>query len=134
MANALYDAGRNAFLQGDIDWVNDTIKAVIIDSADYAVNLSTDAFLNDIPVAARIGTAILSGQTASAGVADASDLTFNNVTGDQAEALVLYKDTGVEGTSQLIAYIDTATGLPVTPSGSDIIIEWSNGSTKIFKL
>jgi hypothetical protein len=34
----------------------------------------------------------------------------------------------------LIAYIDTATGLPVTPGGGDIDITWDNGSNKIFKL
>ena len=26
MANALYDTGRAAFLNGDIDWTNDNIK------------------------------------------------------------------------------------------------------------
>lgn len=134
MANALYDTGRDAFLNGDIDWTNDTIKAVIIDSADYTVDINNDQFLNDIPAGARVGTATLSGKSSSAGVADASDTTFDNVTGDQAEAVVLYKDTGMESTSQLIAYIDTATGLPVTPSGSDVIIQWSDGSNKIFKL
>lgn len=134
MANALYDKGRNSFLEGEIDWVDDTIKAVIVDSADYTVDLANHQYLDDVPAAARVATATLSGQTAVDGVADASDTTFNNVTGDQAEAVVLYKDTGIEGTSPLIAYIDTATGLPITPSGSDIIIEWSSGSNKIFKL
>lgn len=134
MANALYDTGRNAFLTGDVDWVSDTIKGVIVDSADYTVDTNADQFLSDIPAAARVATATLGSKTASDGVADAADLTFNNVTGDQAEAVVLYKDTGVESTSQLIAYIDTATGLPVTPSGSDIVIQWSDGSNKIFKL
>lgn len=134
MANALYDKGRNAFLEGKIDWVDDTIKVVLIDSADYSVDLANDEFLNDVPSAARISTATLSGKTAVDGIADADDATFDNVTGDEAEALVLYKDTGQESTSPLIAYIDSATGLPVTPSGSDIVIAWNDGTTKIFKL
>ena len=33
---------------------------------------------------------------------------------------MIYKDTGSEATSPLIAYIDTATGLPITPNGGDI--------------
>lgn len=135
MANALYDSGRDAFLTGDIAWDTDTIRAVLIDSADYTVNLATDNFLNDIPAAARVATAALASKTTDGtGVADAADVTFSAVTGDQSEAVVLYKDTGVESTSQLIAYIDTATGLPVTPSGSDILIFWSDGANRIFKL
>ncbi len=41
----------------------------------------------------------------------------------------------VAATAQrLIAYIDTATGMPVTPNGGDITIAWDNGANKIFKL
>lgn len=134
MANALYDTGRNAFLTGDIDWVSDTIKIVLVDAADYTVNLATDNFLDDIAAGARVATATLASKTATAGVADAADVTFTAVTGDVSEALVIYKDTGVESTSQLIAYIDTATGLAVTPGGGDITVQWDDGSNKIFKL
>lgn len=133
MANALYDTGRNAFLTGDVDWLVDTIEVQLVDTADYVVDLAAHDFLADVPAAARVGTAVaLTGKTAVAGVADAADVTIPGVTGDQSEALVIYKDTGVEGTSQLIAYIDTATGLPVTPNGADITITWN--ASGIFKL
>ena len=56
------------------------------------------------------------------------------MTGDPSEALVIYKDTGTESTSPLIMYIDTATGLPVTPNGGDITVTWDNGTNKIFKV
>jgi len=69
------------------------------------------------------------------GVADAADIVFTAPpAGDVLEATVIYQDTGVEGTSRLIAYIDTATGLPVTPNGTDITILWDSGANKIFKL
>lgn len=134
MANALYDTGRNAFLTGDIDWVADTIKAVLVDTAGYTVDLALHDFLDDVPAAARVATVALANKSAAAGIADADDPTFSAVTGDQSEALVIYKDTGVEATSQLIAYIDTATGLPVTPSGGDIEIIFDAGANKLFKL
>lgn len=134
MANALYDTGRNAFLTGDIDWVADTIKAVLVDTADYTVDLALHDFLDDVPAAARVATVALANKSAAAGVADADDPTFSAVSGDQSEAVIIYKDTGVEATSQLIAYIDTATGLPVTPSGGDIEIIFDAGANKIFKL
>lgn len=63
-----------------------------------------------------------------------ADAIFNNVSGNQSEALILFKDTGTNTTSYLIAYIDTATGLPVTPSGGDITVSFSDASTKIFSL
>jgi len=33
MANALYGLGRQAFLSGDIDWLADDIKVILIDTA-----------------------------------------------------------------------------------------------------
>ncbi len=135
MANGLYDKGREAFLNGDIDWAADTIKVILIDTADYVVNLATHDFYNDVTVAGRVGTAqTLGTKTSTNGVADAADVTFTAVTGDPCEAIVIYKDTGTESTSALIAYIDTATGLPVTPNGGNITITWDNGANKIFKL
>jgi hypothetical protein len=135
MANALYDTGRAAFLNGDIDWTNDDIKCVLVDTGAYTPNMATDDFLADIASGARIATsANLSGKTSTAGVADANDVTFTAVSGVSVEALVIYKDTGSAATSQLIAYIDTATGLPVTPNGGDITVVWDNGANRIFRL
>lgn len=135
MANALYDKGRQAFLEGDIVILTDNIKVVLVDTATYTVNLATDEFLSDIPAGERVATSgNLATKTSTAGVFDAADVTFSSVTGDVSEALVIYKDTGTAGTSQLIAFIDTATGLPVTPNGGDITVTWDNGTNKIFKL
>ena len=135
MANALYDKGREGFLDGSIDWDTDTIKAVLVDTADYTVNLATHDNLDDVPVGARVGTPqTLGTKTVAAGVADAADITFPSVTGDPCEAIVIYADSGVESTSRLIAYIDSATGLPVTPNGGDIDVAWDEGANKIFKL
>jgi hypothetical protein len=135
MANSLYDRGREGFLDGSIDWDTDNIRAVLVDTDDYTVDLAAHDFLDDIPAGARVATSgNLASKTVTGGVADAADVTFSTVTGDQSEAIVIYKDTGVAGTSRLIGYIDTATGLPVTPNGADILVSWSNGSSKIFKL
>ena len=135
MANALYDKGRQKFLEGAIAWLTDNIKCILVDAADYSVNLGSHEFLSDVPGAAIVATsANLGGKTSTAGVADANDITFTAVTGDMSEALIIYKDTGVAGTSPLIAYIDTATGLPFTPIVGDIEVQWDNGSNKIFKL
>lgn len=135
MGNALYDTGRAAFLNAGVNWTADNIKGVLVDSGAYTVNLATHAFLSDIPSGARISLSPnLAGKGSTAGVASASNLTFLAVTGASCEAVALYKDTGTLTTSQLICYIDTATGLPVTPNGGDITVAWDTGTNKIFKL
>lgn len=132
MASALYDKGREAFLLGDIDWVTDDIKAIAIDASDYTVDFATHEFLDDIPGAARVSTSPdLTTKTATAGVADCDDITFAAVTGDSIEAVVIYKDTGIEATSNLIAYIEAG---PVTPNGTDLTFTVSEGANKLFKL
>lgn len=135
MANALYGLGRQAFLNGDIDWANDDIRVILVDTNDYSVQIDTHDNLDDIPAGARVAVSgSLTGKSSTLGVADAGNVTFSAVTGDPSEALVIYKHTGVESTSTLIAYIDSATGLPVTPNGGDITVTWDDGANKIFKL
>lgn len=130
----MYDFGRDAFLNGDIDYTVDAIDCVLIDTDDYTVDLVNDQFLSDVAAGARVATVTLTGKSTLAGVADALDAVFSSVTGDVSEALILVQDTGNDATSQLIGYIDTGTGLPVTPNGGDITVTWDNGVNKIFKL
>ena len=135
MANALYDLGRQKALEGSIAILTDDIKCVLVDVGDYTVNLVTDEFLSDVPAAGRVATSSnLASKTSTLGVFDAADITFTTVTGDESEALVIYKDTGAAATSPLIAYIDTATGLPISPNGGNINVVWPSGSDKIYKL
>lgn len=135
MANALYDKGREKFAIAQLDWSSHTIKAQLVDTGAYTVNLSTHEFLSDIAVGARVGAAVtLASKTYTGGACDAADITFTAISGPTIEAVVLYRDTGVEATSALIAYIDTATGLPITPNGGDVIVNWDNGTNKIFKV
>lgn len=135
MANSLFDKGRENFLGGDADWDANAIKLVFVDHADDTPMVATDDALDDILAAARVATSgAFVNKTKTNGVADADDVTLTAVSGDSFESIVIYKDTGVEATSLLIAYIDTATGLPFTPSGSDITVQWDNGANRIFKL
>lgn len=134
MANSLYDFGREAFLAGTIDWDAANIKIVLIDAADYTVNLATHNALDDVAAAAREETSgNLASKTTTAGVADAADVTFVGTTGDPCEQIIGYEDSGTESTSELIFNIDTAGGLPVT-LGGDVTVQWDSGSSRIFKL
>jgi hypothetical protein len=142
MTNTMYTAtitklmnpGTLGTTSGDaVDLVSDNLKVVLVDAADYTFSAAHD-FLDDIAAGARVATSgNLANKTVTAGVFDADDITLSAVTGDPSEALVIYKDTGTEATSSLICYLDTGTGLPVTPNGGDITIAWSSGANKIFK-
>ena len=133
MASGLYAAAKKSFLDADIDMLVDNIKCVLVDSADYTVNLATHDFLNDVAAAGRVATSgNLASKTTTGGTFDAADVVLTTVTGDSSEAIIVYKDSGVESTSDLIAYIDSGTGLPVTPNGGDITIQWN--ASGIFSL
>jgi hypothetical protein len=136
MANAIYGISRGKFLTGGIDLSTDDIRVVLVDMADYTLSIDVDDFLADIPAGARVAVSgALTSKTTTLGVFDAADITFSSVTGDVSEALVIYQHTGVDATSELIAFIDTGvTGLPVTPNGGDITVTWDSGSDKIFKI
>ena len=122
MANVLYASAKKLFLDGDIDLLNDTIKVALIDTNDVSYSAAHD-FYDDIS-AGVVGTPVaLASKTTTAGAFDSADPTWSAVTGDVSEAIVIYKDTGVAGTSPLIAWYDTGvTGLPVTPNGGDITV------------
>lgn len=135
MANLFFGKSVESFAKAEINWATDNIKCVLVDSGAYTPSINVDQFLSDIPVGARIATSgNLSTKTQTLGVLDADDATFTAVSGVQSEYVVIYQDTGVATTSRLILLIDTATGLPVTPSGADIVVRWSNGAGKIATL
>jgi hypothetical protein len=133
MANQLYPKAKEAFLNADIDMEADTIVIALIDTGEYSFN-NEHQYRNDIANAAVIATATLENKTTTNGVFDADDATFTSVTGANAEALILFKDTGDQSTSRLIAFIDSATGLPILPNGGDITVAFSSGSNRIFSL
>lgn len=135
MANAVYPKFKEALLTAgtNVDIDDLTVKAVLLDLADYTYNAAHD-FLNDVPAGARVGTPqTIANTTVTDGLFDGDNVTFPAVTGDQAEAILIYIDTGTEATSRLVAFIDTGvTGLPVTPDGNAITIGWH--ASGIFQL
>jgi hypothetical protein len=133
MANALYPKAKEAFLNGTINMSANTITLALIDTGVYTYS-TAHQYRSDVANSAVISTATLTTKTITNGVFDADDATFTSVTGANCEALILFADTGVQGTSRLVAYIDSATGLPILPNGGDITVAFSSGANKIFSL
>ena len=133
MANALYSKAKEAFLNGSINMVANTISIALVDTGVYTYS-ATHQFRNEVSNSAVISSTSLANKTIANGVFDADDATFSSVTGANCEALLIFQDTGIQTTSRLIAYIDSATGLPILPNGGDISVAFSSGSSKIFAL
>jgi hypothetical protein len=126
MANAIYPKYKEALLDAsaNVDLNDGTVKVALVDTGTYTYN-SAHEFLSSL--SGVVGTAqTIANTTVTNGVFDGDNVTYNDVTGNSAEALVIYIDTGNAATSRLVAFIDTGvTGLPVTPNGGDITVTWN---------
>lgn len=133
MANLLYPKGKEAFLTGAIDLLGDTIRVALVDAGAYTYSGAHEYFGS--VASAVVGTPVtLTGKSVADGVFAAADATFTAVVGPTVEALVIYQWTGDPATSRLIAYIDTATGLPFTPHGGNVLVPWDAGPSRIFAI
>lgn len=135
MANTLQNRARQGFATAEIDWESDTIKVVAVDSG-YAYSAAHED-LADVAGAARIATATLSGATALSGVLDADNPVFAAADvppGDTITGFWIYQDTGVEGTSLLIYWIDTVNGAAVSIATAGVDIELGFSASGIVKI
>jgi hypothetical protein len=133
MSNQLYPKAKEDFLGGNLNLSSNVVTIALIDTEIYSFSSSHEDRA-DVQNTAVVATANLASKTITSGVFDAADATFTSVTGANCEALILFHNTGDQATSRLIAYIDTATGLPILPNGGDITVRFSDGASRIFAL
>ena len=142
MANALFDAGREGFLDGSIDWDTAVIKVALVRGYTFS---AAHKFVSDITPASGVlaaTSAALASKTVTGGVADAADITFTAVASNASNhSLLIFQSSAVTGgadvaatAQRVIGWIDTGTNLPIVPNGGDVTIAWDNGTNKIFKL
>lgn len=134
MANSLVDSFRNGILGAHatrVDLDADNISPMFVDQTEDTPVVGDD-FVSDIVSGGRIPALVSCPNlgnktigTVAVGVFDADNTVFTALTGDQAEYLILFKNTGTDTTSDMIAFWDTATGLPLTPNGADVTVQWN---------
>lgn len=144
MANELYPKAREGLAANTVKWDDDTDHvAVLVDLGTYTPNFATDTFLSNIPIGARIAfSPVLTGKTRALGVCDAADTIVPAVpAGPDIEAIVIVQTTAAGGgatlavgAQRLVAYVDDATGLPVTPNGGPINIAFDSGTDRVFRI
>ena len=141
MATVVHDNFRNAQLgvpansTTTVDFDADDIDVALLDATDSgAIDTSTENYgevdgadvvadradSSDVPLTNKtVGTV-------ATGVFDADSVTFDAISGDAADYLVLYKYHATPANATMIVTWDSATtGLPVTPNGGDITVAWS---------
>ncbi len=104
----------------DLSLLDETDSGTIIASfVDYdEVDTATVVATGNIPTVNSITDGV---------VTLAGAITFSSVSGDAADFLTLWKNSGSPSTSPLIITWDSAsTGLPVTPNGGDITGTWGS--------
>jgi hypothetical protein len=136
MATTMYGLARAGYLActSAYSWTGANIQLAFVTSS-YSPNYSTDQFLSAISsgyIIAQSGN--FASTTGTLGTANAANETVSSVSGAQFAYVTIYYSTGTSSTSGLILNIDTATGLPCTPNGGNIVVQWDSGTNKIFTL
>lgn len=144
MSSFLYDLALQSFLQAasGFDMATANVKCALVQitgsGTPYTANQVADQFLSIIPSGAIAAeTSNLTGKVTANGIFGASNASFGTVTFSHAcGAIVIYIDTGTPSTSPLIAYIDSTNcaGLPITPIGTNISLNFSPTGNLIFSL
>ena len=111
-----YNTAFKKFMDGDIDLLNDTIQAMLLDSG-YTPNIDTDEFVDDISANEIVGggyarktlaNPATTGDTAN----DRCEFSSDDITGWNADTwtgaryMVIFRNSGADATSALICYID----------------------------
>ena len=135
MSNARYAYANERFLTGQLNWLTQTFRVILVDTRNYAFLKDVHRTLADVPADARVAVSDpLAGTSATSGVARANAVTLSSVSGQTVSAMIVFHDTGTESTSELVVYLDNAHGLPFSPQGASVTITWDAGPSGIFSL
>lgn len=102
MASQVYPKMREKFLHAQFSWMTGTFRCVLLPDG-YNPNLA-DEFLSDVASSSRIAISqeILN-RTATDGFASSDPIVFPLLVDSRsASKAIIYKDTGVDSTSELI--------------------------------
>jgi hypothetical protein len=117
-----------------IDFNTDNIDASLLDQTDSGDVIASIVDYDEVDTATVVATDDVAVASIAAGVVTLTGaVVFVGVTGDAADFLTVWKNSGSPATSPLaITWDSTSTGLPVTPNGGDITATW--GSNQLVTL
>jgi hypothetical protein len=127
MANAVYPTAKASLLgqNPSIDVDTDTIRAALVKiTGAGAVSYSaSNQYVNTVD-AGIVGTPqVLGSVTVASGKFTSNAVSYSAVSSaGNTLGVILYKWTGTNTNSALIAWFDTGTNIPATPNGGDISV------------
>lgn len=133
MSNAVYPKIKETMLNYALGL--GVLKAVLIDLTQYTYS-AAHQFMSSVPSGARVvAPIVMTGVSQTLGVLTAGNLSWTGLSGVPAVgAVMLYLDTGSDASSPILAYIDTATGLPTSSNPARVDVQWDTGANKILAL
>lgn len=141
MASFVYDEGRRSLAgiptHSAMDLNDDAFSVYFVDEGtdtpsqtadqDDADRTGQNPTFANAPALGSAGSRVTI--SSSVAVFDAADLVFTGsgaLTGSTSvESIDIFKDSGTSSTSPFLANFDDYTGLPLTPSGTDVTIVWA---------
>lgn len=133
MANALYQEWKQNIIQAvsTRSLTSTNVRTSFLDTATYVFSQAHEFYSSlsggVFPNTRATGIA-LSSKTYANGTFDAADSLFSAFSNGSVsvEGISIYIDDGsADATSPLVLYLDSSiTGMPFTPSGSDVTIQW----------
>ena len=110
------------------DFDADDIDVSLLDQTDSGTITAAMEDYDEVDTPTVVSTAETTFAATVGGVLTLTGaITFTAVTGDAADYLTSFKNTGTPSTSPLIITWDSAsTGLPVTPNGGNIVATWGS--------
>jgi hypothetical protein len=142
--NDWYFNGKNLLLQGQLNFIDDTIHAVLFDNT-YTPDVINDTILADIPPSSRIGSVIGFELTSKkvgefylldAGVFDAADVVMPALAGPDVDGIALFRlgSPSQENDSKLIGYMVKGSNFPFALNASLTGIIWSQNDKRILAI
>lgn len=124
MDSRLFNNAREKAATTGLAWTTGVVRAVLLPSA-WVPDFDA-VYLSEIPSGTRIATSLpITGRTAADGLCAGSRAEFSQFTDSRLiSQAVLFKDTGVDSTSELIFYIgeEDLVNAPFVSQGLDYFI------------
>ena len=131
MASNIYNNGLLKILDRTVDYASDNIAVLLVGNSytfdvshEYVDDLSDEAVNDTGSGYARLSLAsktITLNTSANAVVFDCGDISYTDIaTTNTLAGAVIYKDSGTDSTSDLVAFIDFA---DIVTNGSDIDLQ-----------
>jgi hypothetical protein len=121
MANRRYDKAGTLAGGTGVNWTTADIKLAALKST-YAFD-KTHEFVTALGANIVARSANLTGKVNLAGILKGDSALFALLTGATVQYCAVFIDTGVDATSSLLYYIDTAINLPTIPNGLDVTVQ-----------